>query len=654
MFGLATPAALFALALAGVPILLFLITRRRLRVEEFPAAVLVAELGYVRTNRARLLERLLLLIRILLVAGVVFAAAGAFLVPPSSMANWFKPKEATPILVLIDDSPSMARMITPDKSIYDDSWSIADAIVARLDRGGNVHVARISGRKREEAFPDYRAFRGSAMTTAVRRELAEFTEQPVLVLLTDGAVTDVGPVGQVSAAYVVDVTNGLPIVDAAVSDVTTAAPVVLAGQGFAVNVAIAGTSGVNETELTLSDEKGENVYRRQKVNLSPSGEEAGANVNVDIPPGPEGLAVYKLEVSSPVDRYAVNNVVYLPVNRVRAPKVVLSGEKAELLKTALFPTGTAFVDGLAGGMTQPEDLKEALDGVDVVVWVGDKACDEAVGGSLLGFTADGGGVVDVRGLSENGGPGAVSRIDDAVPEAVGAAGILASLLPPKMKSWIYAPEVTKDGQAIVYVSGAKGRGAAVFMKQSGAGFCLTCGLDFRTLGETNAAYLPAILRELIRLAAHLPAPMVMGQAGSEIDALMPDEKGVFHEEDGKLTKFTGTLFLTAAKYPAAEVFSPSENGLKRGIGVLVPDSERYPWRYKAVDAFAKEKGWENAVVSPGDLWQALGEKLLSVPLAGLIGVICVILALMDALLGNILAAQRTSAKSAPGRERLVT
>ena len=653
MFGLVSPAALFALALVGVPILLFLITRRRLRVEEFPAAVLVAELGYVRTNRARLLERILLLIRILLVAGIVIAAAGAFFVPPSSMANLFKPKEATPVLVLVDDSPSMARMISADRNMYGNAWSIADAIVARLDRGGNVHVARISGRKREEAFPDYRAFRGSAITTAVRRELVGFNEQPVVVFLTDGAVTDAGPIGQTKAAYAVDMTNGRSIADPAIGDVTTAAPVVLAGQRFTANVTIAGVGAVHEVELTLSDEKGENIYRRQKVNLDPSSAES-TNVSADIPPGPEGLTVYKLEISCPADKYAVNNVVFLPVNRVRVPKVVLSGEKAELLKAALFPTGTAFVDGLAGGMVQPEDLKEALDGIDVVVWAGEKACDETNTEGLLGFMADGGGIVDVRGLSENGGAGATNRIDDAVQKPVGTAGILGMLLPPKMKSWVYGPEVLKDGQAIVYVSGTKGRGPAVFMKQSGTGNCLTCGLDLRTLGETNAPYLPAILREMIRLAAHMPVPTVMGQAGSEVDVLMPDEEGVLYEEGGKIAKFTGTIFAGAGKYPAVQMFSPAKSELKQGMGVLVPDSERYPWRYKADVAFTKEKGWEGGVVSPDDLWQALGERLLSVPLAGLIGAICIVLMLMDALLGNMLAAQRTSAKSAPGRERLAT
>lgn len=653
MFGMSHPLALLALLLVGVPVILYIIRHRHLNVQEFPAAVLVAELGYIRTSRARLLERILLALRILTVVGLVLILAGAFMVPPPGMVRFLPPRRKSDMLVLIDDSPSMDIRLSNGLTAYTAAFEFASGLQDRYNSAGKVEVRRLSGLAPEDPFPAYHVHAGAYMTRALQRELASMPTVPVLVFLTDNAVSNPGPVAGVEAAYPVVVSRISTLPDVAVLNASSDTPVLLSGQGCVLSVQLASTGPGGDAELCLLRDDATTLLRTVSLEIPPAQDEALLDVSIDVPPGPEGITEYVVRFDAAWDAYPINNTIRLPVNRLRAPRVLLAGDKNEIFSKALFPSGTPFLDGVLGTSVAAADLPEVLDAdVDVLILVSAGDGDQGAATRVTSYLAGGGCVIDLFSAGTTPPlPSAVFRervIVDPTPDMQFLAGLFRN----RLGSWTFVPQPTQRPVQLLGVSGTWGNSTAVYMVRHGKGRRLICGLDLTGLETGDAPYLPIVLRELIRVVMRLPAPVLTAEAGSQIDVLDADIDGIAGTGDQGFFRFTGSFIIPSRTYPASIRYAPVDTDAGFGVGILPPASEHIPWRFAGSRPFAGVPGWSQEIVELNGLHAMLQHSMLSVSLGASLGLACLLLVLAGTLLSNMLAAERARTAIAPGRERL--
>jgi len=584
----------------------------------------------------------------LLAALIVFTAAGAFIVPPPRLAAAFGRKNEREALIIVDDSPSMERRLDDGRTVFEAALDKAAAMAD--DFGGAVRVARISGKSADAPFPDYASYGGGNITLALRRELASTEKPPIVMLLTDCAVDSPGPVGQ-HEVFAVDVAAGASLPDAAIMDIVPDAPVLLAGQACRLNVKIAVFGRLTEGEIVLADEGGDVQFRRRSVAFSGlPGAETVAEIAVAVPPGPEGVTVYRLILSVPGDRYSGNDVHLVAVNRVRPPRVLAVGNRAGVLKTALFPSGAPFADGMSGGVAALDDLAEVLSGgADALVWADTQPFAAKAFGKASEFIAAGGLVIDVHGACST--PAGTESRERMTLHFEKPFRLLAHLLPSETVGFVYAADERESISAVAWGETQRGRGQTVALKRTGKGAWLRCGIDLTALDDEHAAYLPAVMRELLRIGLDLPPPVIAARAGEEAHLLSNGRDGLLYRGREGAARFSGSALMSMSRYPDVVKFTPAGSVEMRGVSISGPESERFPWRYTA-ERFMKSSGWKGRVVSPDELPTLLARRLAAVPLAGLIGILCLLLLVCDAVIGNMLAAERARVRTAPGRERL--
>ena len=124
MIGFTAPWVLFGLLAAGIPVLLHLFARREPPTVMFPATRYLAETARAHHRRLTLQHWLLLLIRTLLIAAIVLAAAGPTL--PGGPAATHAPSAVT---VVLDNSLSSATTVAGTPVIQ----RLKDAALAILD-----------------------------------------------------------------------------------------------------------------------------------------------------------------------------------------------------------------------------------------------------------------------------------------------------------------------------------------------------------------------------------------------------------------------------------------------------------------------------------------------------------------------------------------
>jgi len=135
-------AFLWALGLIGVPILIHLLNRRRYRdIDWAPMKYLKLS---IRTNRRkiRLEQLLLLLIRTLFVAAIVFAICRPRVTEGGAL-DWLAYRSKVARLVVIDDSLSM-DVRTGDRSSFDLAKSVATRLVEAMDTDDALTVVTTS------------------------------------------------------------------------------------------------------------------------------------------------------------------------------------------------------------------------------------------------------------------------------------------------------------------------------------------------------------------------------------------------------------------------------------------------------------------------------------------------------------------------------
>ena len=99
------PAFLWALPLAGIPILIHLLSRRRLATVTFPTTQFLRQLEPREIRRLRLREILLLILRTLAILLLVLAFARPTITPSNTVTH-----AAAAVAILVDDSQSMAAL----------------------------------------------------------------------------------------------------------------------------------------------------------------------------------------------------------------------------------------------------------------------------------------------------------------------------------------------------------------------------------------------------------------------------------------------------------------------------------------------------------------------------------------------------------------
>jgi len=136
------PLVLFGLAAAAIPILLHLLNLRKLKTVEFSTLRFLHELQRTRMRKIRLRQWLLLIVRTLLIAFLVFAFSRPTL--KGSIAGLGTSAARSTIILLVDDSPSMG-IPNAEGVIFDQVRTMIQQIAGLARPGDELHILRLSG-----------------------------------------------------------------------------------------------------------------------------------------------------------------------------------------------------------------------------------------------------------------------------------------------------------------------------------------------------------------------------------------------------------------------------------------------------------------------------------------------------------------------------
>ncbi len=164
--GFFAPLALVGLVAAAIPILAHLSKQRDLPRLTLPTVQLLARARAASEDKVKVTDPLLLLVRIALIAAVVFAASRPFFTTRAAFAS----TAPTALVIVVDDSLSMAR-----ESGLDRARAIAEENIAALPAGSSVSVV-LAGDPARTALP---------LTTDLDRARALFETLPSTCRGTD-------------------------------------------------------------------------------------------------------------------------------------------------------------------------------------------------------------------------------------------------------------------------------------------------------------------------------------------------------------------------------------------------------------------------------------------------------------------------------------
>jgi hypothetical protein len=182
------PLYLLAAIAAAVPIIIHLLHRQRVKIEEFPSLEFVRKMLRRKTRRFRLKQLLLLIIRTLIVLFIALALARPTLMHGSPSRGHL----ATTAVIVLDNSMSMWRR-EANRILFDVAREKAMEVLGHFDRNDEVYIltASAGGKALNE--------RGTGDMEKLARELAE-------IELTYAATDLVSPLRR-AAAIVRESTN---------------------------------------------------------------------------------------------------------------------------------------------------------------------------------------------------------------------------------------------------------------------------------------------------------------------------------------------------------------------------------------------------------------------------------------------------------------
>jgi hypothetical protein len=189
------PAILGGLALAGLPIIIHLLNRRRFKTMEWAAMDFLLKAAVRNRRRVRLENLLLLALRTLLVLCLILAVARPFTKREDTLASIFGSAGSTERVILLDDSHSM-RAGQGNKSAFLNAKQLIKRLVTRLhdDRSGDRVTIVLGSRPREGGEGFARVAVASAQYKQLLRKLDALR-------VSDGVFDLLGAVETISDTY---------------------------------------------------------------------------------------------------------------------------------------------------------------------------------------------------------------------------------------------------------------------------------------------------------------------------------------------------------------------------------------------------------------------------------------------------------------------
>lgn len=453
--GLAAPLALLGLTLVGVPVLAHLLRRADVRVLRLPTVALLARAAVESRRRPRIVDPLLLALRILAVALAVLALSAPFTERELSFGDG----RVASVIVVIDDSMSMSRM-EGDASLLSLAQARAAEIIDSLPEGSEVglvgagspaRVVRVRTSELASVLDDLRRERLSegtargedlvrALSLAQRQLAGARHSSRRIVVLSDlrGADPLAGealPNEDVTFERIgsEDALSNLAITQASVevreSSRRVAFTVRAFGAGSPTQVTarlLRGATELGRGEVTLDGGSGTGVLEVADLALE---NDPGATLVITTPSG---------------DAFAADDRRGVLLRPPSAPRVVLvdrlaSGEpSSRFLERALTLAPREAGGPIAVRRIDARTLGDLEVGTaDVIITVDVDLRDTHVAEALRAHVDDGAGLLVVVG--PHAGAGTTARIDDLLPGRITSEGgpvdglirePASSLLPP--------------------------------------------------------------------------------------------------------------------------------------------------------------------------------------------------------------------------------
>jgi hypothetical protein len=136
----ASPALLWGLALAAVPLIIHLLNKRKHREMNWAAMQFLLEAVRKNSRRLRIEQLILLAVRTLLLVLVVFALAEPLV---RNLGVFFQPRQPKHKIIVIDASLSMGLQ-TPEERLFDRAKDTARAIIEEGHQGDVFNLVRLS------------------------------------------------------------------------------------------------------------------------------------------------------------------------------------------------------------------------------------------------------------------------------------------------------------------------------------------------------------------------------------------------------------------------------------------------------------------------------------------------------------------------------
>lgn len=434
--GFETPLALLALAVAGAPIVAHLLRRQDLPRRKLPTVALLRRAEAASRRRVRIVDLLLLILRVLLIAAAAIALAGPFF----RVTLAYGDGSVASVAIVIDDSMSMAGR--GDPSLLSRAIERAEAVIDALPAGSEVAIVlagdparllvarsdRLSSVERGLSRIEETSARGTDLGAAIalaERELSGARhERRQIVVLSDFAAHP-----ELEAAELETIFERIGSEDAArnaaiVEARATPDPTRPGEASIAVEVRAQGMDG-SEIPIVLSRHGQE--LARQRIEIARGGGHATLHARADEE---DPAVVVALEVDDALEMDDARGVLVRAPSGARVLIAAPDADEARFLSAAidLAPEG----GGALTRRTVDEETFAAMDftGHDVIVLANVVAPNEATSERLEAFVERGGGLFVAPG----------DRFDARV-----YAGRLGDLLPARPGAAMDAPV---DGPAL--------------------------------------------------------------------------------------------------------------------------------------------------------------------------------------------------------------
>jgi hypothetical protein len=398
--GFEAPLALLALVAAGLPIAAHLLRRQDLPRRKLPTVVLLMRAEAASRKRVRIVDLLLLIVRVLLIAAAAIAVAGPFL----RVTLAYGDGSVASVAIIVDDSMSMAgrgELLARAKERAAEvvgslpagseialiaAGSPARVLVPRTDRlsraeGGLESLSDVSARGTDLA---------GAIALAERELSGALHERRQIVVLSDFPANAPIVAGDVETIFERigsdDAVPNAAIVDAR----ATPDPTVAGSASVAVEIR---AQGMNGRELAVVLSRHGEELARERVEIDHGGARATLHVRVD---DEDPAVVVSIDADDALALDDERGVLVRPPAGGRV--LIVTGERSRNDEARFLAAAIDLAPADGGALTRQradEETFAAMDlaGHDVVVLANVAAPSEATAERLEQFVAAGGGLL---------------------------------------------------------------------------------------------------------------------------------------------------------------------------------------------------------------------------------------------------------------------